>query len=80
MSDEIELLKKEHLACRGKLYKLGSFELIEWDQEALGVSNIVKSKNTGKYFEIYEAVGNVTEFTEVVRVEETKVAVSWLPV
>lgn len=80
MTDEIELLKKEHLACRGELYKLESFELIEWDQEALGASNIVKSKNTGKYFEIYEGAGNAAEFTEVVRVEETKVVVSWLPV
>lgn len=80
MTDEIELLKKEYEDCCFDGAELKSFELVDFGTEARDKYYIVQSNESGKYFEIFEPDGGVEEFYEVIRSEETKVVVSWLPV
>jgi hypothetical protein len=80
MVDELELLKKEYEGRYFDPSELKSFEIVDCVAEEHGRSYIVKSAESGRYFEIFEADGFVEEFTEVIRSEELKVVVSWLPV
>ena len=81
MTDEIELLKKEYEECCFDPSELKSFGIVDYGVKPHGRFYIVKSTESGKYFEIFEAYGFVEEFiTEVIRSEELKVVVSWLPV
>lgn len=80
MTDEIELLKKEYEESELLRFNLKSFATVDHWNDPPGYCTIVQSLISGKYFEIFEVGGLVPQFTEVERVEETKVVVSWLPV
>ena len=79
MTDEIELLKKEYQDSDFNASNLKSFRSVDSGVNCAGSYRIVKSEETGKYFEILYVNNFGSVFTEVERVEETKVVVSWLP-